>query len=266
MLEFAETSTVERGDPRSRQQSLDPLEVAKKQRAMRLGAPLVLVAQDDDTTRGQLAATLFEEGLRVVDTQTGAPVVVQAAAHNPDVIILDLGVSDVGETQVVTRLRELTTAPIMILADRAREVDRISALDAGANEFLNRRVGTRELLARLRVWMRHLRRAPGGSMTTVLEVGDLRVDFALSKSWVAGREVRLSPMEFKLFAMMMRNASRILTHEELLLRVWGSAYRSEPQYLRVYMRQLRQKFEVDAARPRYFLTERGIGYRLHAPS
>lgn len=266
MLDLAETSALECGVTRSRSQSLDPLEVAKKQRATRLGAPLVLVAHDHVETRAQLAATLFEQGLRVVDTRTGPSVVAQAAAHNPDVIILDLGVSDMGETEIITRLRELTAAPIMILADHAREVDRISALDAGANEYLTRRVGTRELLARLRVWMRHLRRAPGRSVTTVLEVGDLRVDFALSKAWVAGHEVRLSPMEFKLFAMMMRNASRILTHEELLLRVWGSAYRSEPQYLRVYMRQLRQKFEVDAARPRYFLTERGIGYRLHVPS
>jgi two-component system, OmpR family, KDP operon response regulator KdpE len=226
---------------------------------------LVLVAQDESPTLGQLTSALSDQGLRVMGTETAVrQVVAQAANHNPDVIILDVGISEGDATRVVTRLREFTTAIIMILANETRELDRIAALDAGANEFLTRPVELGEVLARLRVWMRNRWRTPGRAVTTVLDVGDLRVDFSLSRAWVAGREVRLSPLEYRLFAMMMRNADRILTHEEILLGVWGSAYRREPQYLRIYMRQLRQKFEVDPGRPRYFLTERAVGYRLQS--
>jgi two-component system KDP operon response regulator KdpE len=228
----------------------------------RLSAPLVLLAQSDRGARTQLSTTLFDQRLRVVDAETGSRALAQAAAHNPDAIILDYGLPDMGGLQITTALREWTTAPILIMADADREPEKIAVLDAGANEYLTNPIDVGELLARLRVWLRHLRRASGNSLSTVLNVGELRIDFSRLRAWAKDREVRLTPMQYKLFAMMMRSAGRILTHEQILLKVWGPAYTRETQYLRIYMRQLRQKFESNPAHPRYFITEPGIGYRL----
>jgi two-component system KDP operon response regulator KdpE len=225
-------------------------------------APLVLVAQDDRVARAQLQAALFDQNLRVVDAETATRALAQAAAHNPDLVILDFTLPDLNGLQMTAKLREWTTAPIFLLADPEVEPSRIPALDAGANEYLTKPVDTGELLARIRVWLRQMRQASTKSLSTILDVGDLRIDFGELRAWAAGREVRLTPMQYKLFAMMMRNPGRILTHEEMLQRVWGPAYVREIHYLRVHMLQLRQKFERNAAQPQYFMTEPGVGYRL----
>jgi two-component system KDP operon response regulator KdpE len=223
-------------------------------------APIVLVAEDHAQMRRYLCTTLLSAGFRVVEAQSGAQVIAQATSHSPDLILL--GLRDLDFARVMPQLREWTAAPVLILSTRDREGDKIVALDAGANDYLTKPFGTGELLARMRVWLRQTQRANGEPMGAVLEVGDLRIDFANRLCFVEGREVRLTPTEYKLFGMLMRNPGKVLTHEHILLKVWGPRYTRERQYLRVYMGHLRQKLERDPARPRYILTEAGVGYRL----
>jgi two-component system, OmpR family, KDP operon response regulator KdpE len=226
--------------------------------------PLILVVEDDRRMRAYLRATLSDQRFRIAEAETGAEALAQAAGHNPDFVVLDLGLPDMDGTEVTTKLREWTAVPILILSARGEEADKIAALDAGANDYLTKPFGTGELLARIRVWLRQSQRADADSPSSVLDVGDLRLDFAKRLAFVGGREVRLTATQYKLFGTLMRNAGKILTHEQILLTVWGPAYTKETQYLRVYMGQLRQKFEKDPARPRYLITEPGIGYRLLA--
>jgi two-component system KDP operon response regulator KdpE len=228
----------------------------------RTAMPLVLVVEDDVRMRRFLLATLSDQHFRLVDAETGSEALVQAAGHNPDLVLLDFALPDVDAVHVTTKLREWTAAPILILSAHDEEHDKVAALDAGANDFLTKPFGTGELLARIRVWLRQTQRANADSLNSVLEVGDLRVDFAKRLAFVEGREVRLTPTQYKLFGILMRNAGRVLTHEQILFAVWGPAYTKETQYLRVYMGKLRQKFEKTPARPRYFITEPGVGYRL----
>ena len=224
--------------------------------------PLVLLVEDDRRMRKYLRATLTDQRLRVIESETGSEALVQAAAHNPDLVVLDFSLPDSDGIQITTKLREWTAAPILILSARDGEDDKIVALAAGANDFLTKPFGTGELLARIRVWLRHTQRATTDSLSSVLDVGDLRIDFSKRLAFVAGSEVRLTPTQYRLFATMMRNAGKVLTHEQILFTVWGPAYTKETQYLRVYMGQLRQKFEENPARPRFFVTEPGVGYRL----
>jgi two-component system KDP operon response regulator KdpE len=226
--------------------------------------PLVLLVEDDRQMRKYLRGALADHGLRVVETETGGDALAQASSRNPDLVVLDLGLPDMDGIQVTTRLRQWTAAPILILSARDDELGKITALDAGANDYLTKPFATGELLARIRVWLRQTQRAPGDALSSTLDVGPLRIDFDKRLAFIGGREVRLTPTQYKLFATMMRNAGKVLTHEQILFAVWGPAYTREAQYLRVYMCQLRQKFEEDAARPRYFITEPSIGYRLRA--
>jgi two-component system KDP operon response regulator KdpE len=224
--------------------------------------PLVLIIEDDARMRRYLRAALAEQRLRVIEAETGAEALVQASGHNPDLILLDFKLPDMDGVQVTTKLREWTAAPILILSAHDEEPEKVAALDAGANDYLTKPFATGELLARIRVWLRHTQRVDTESMSSVLEVGELRIDFAKRLAFVRGREVRLTPTQYKLFGMLMRNAGKVLTHEQILFAVWGPAYTKETQYLRVYMGKLRQKFEPEPAHPRYFLTESGVGYRL----
>ena len=228
--------------------------------------PLVLLVEDDRRMRKYLRATLGDHRLRVVETETGAEALTQAAAHNPDLILMDYGLPDIDGVQVTAKLRTWTAAPILILSVRDEEHDKILALDAGANDFLTKPFSTGELLARIRVWLRHTQKASADALSSVLDVGPLRIDFARRLAFMGTREVRLTPTQYKLFATLMRNAGKVMTHEQILFAVWGPAYTRETQYLRVYMGHLRQKFEEDPARSRYFLTEPGVGYRLRNDS
>ena len=227
-------------------------------------SPLILVVEDDRQMRRYLRTTLTEQHLRVLETETGTEALAQASAHNPDLVLLDYGLPGVDGIQVTTKLRAWSAAPIVILSACGEEFEKIAALDAGANDYLTKPFGTAELLARIRVWLRHTQRAPGDSLSSVLDVGPLRIDFEKRLAYADGREVRLTPTQYKLFATMMRHAGKVLTHERILFTVWGPAYTRETQYLRVYMGQLRQKLEREPARPRHFVTEPGVGYRLRA--
>jgi two-component system KDP operon response regulator KdpE len=226
--------------------------------------PLVLVVDDDSRMRRFLRSTLADQRFRIVDAETGSQALVQAAGHNPDLVVLDFSLPDFDAVHVTTKLREWTAVPILVLSVHDAEREKIAVLDAGANDFLTKPFSTGELLARIRVWLRHMQRSDADSLESAIEVGDLRIDFEKRLVTVRGEEVRLTPMQYKLLGVMMRHAGKVLTHEQILFMVWGPAYTKETQYLRVYMGKLRQKLEQEPARPRYFITEPGIGYRLRS--
>jgi two-component system KDP operon response regulator KdpE len=223
--------------------------------------PLILVVEDEPQMLRFLRASLSAHGYRVVDASTGEDALKQAAAHNPDLVLLDLGLPDLDGLQVARRVREWASVPIIVLSARGQEQDKIDALDGGADDYLTKPFGTGELLARVRVAIRHAERV-GAAPESSIAVGDLRIDLARRRVEVDGNEVHLTPLEYKLFAVLMKHAGKVLTHRQLLADVWGPPYVEQAQYLRVYMAQLRHKLERDPARPRYLVTEPNIGYRL----
>jgi two-component system KDP operon response regulator KdpE len=223
--------------------------------------PLVLVVDDEPQVRRFLRATLPSQGYRVIEAETGNQGLVEASTRAPDLILLDLGLPDLDGVEVTRRLREWSKTPLIVLSARGEEGDKIQALDAGADDYLTKPFGIGELLARLRVALRHsARTAEGGE--PIFQVGDLKVDLATRRVFVRGGEVRLTRTEYNLLATLVKHAGKVMTHRQLLKEVWGPGAVGESHYLRVYMGQLRHKLEDEPARPRYLATEIGVGYRL----
>ncbi len=212
--------------------------------------------------RKYLKATLTDQCLRVVETETGIEGLAQASAHNPDLVVLDFTLPDIDGVQVTTRLRAWSAVPIVILSARDDEFDKVAALDAGANDYLTKPFATAELLATNSGLVAAYATSARGRADAYPRGREPMHRLRPTPRVRRGPRVRLTPTQYKLFATMMRNAGKVLTHEQILFSVWGPSYTHETQYLRVYMSQLRRKFEEDSARPRYFLTESGIGYRL----
>jgi two-component system KDP operon response regulator KdpE len=225
-------------------------------------APLVLLIEDEDPMRRFLRTSLAQHNYRLVEAKTGEDGVVQARTHNPDIVLLDLGLPDIDGLEVTKRLRGWTTIPIIVLSARGQEHDKVIALDAGADDYLTKPFGTGELLARIRVALRHHARVDKEHPATSLTIGDVHIDFERRLVLVRDAEVHLTPIEYKLAAVLMRNAGKVVTHRQLLHEVWGPTHTNETQYLRVYMSQLRHKLERDPARPTYLVNEPGVGYRL----
>jgi two-component system, OmpR family, KDP operon response regulator KdpE len=186
----------------------------------------------------------------------------QAQTHSPDVVLLDLGLPDGDGVEVTRKLRTWTQAPIVVISARGRETDKVEALDAGADDYLIKPFGVNELLARLRVALRHANRVASEAAEPVLQFGDIRLDMARRTVHRGDEAVHLTPAEYKLFTALARAAGKVVTYRQLLKDVWGPAYTSQTHYLRVYMAQLRHKLEVDHTRPRWLITEAGVGYRL----
>jgi len=226
------------------------------------GRPKVLVVDDEPQIRRYLRTTLGNEGFEVLEAVNAKECESLAASHRPDVILLDLGLPDMDGIDLARRLREWCDAPIIVISARGQEEDKIQALDAGADDYLTKPFGTGELLARIRVARRH--GAHGGVPTAppVFELGSWRVDQVLREVYVEGRRVHLTPNEYKLLTTFVKHAGKVLTHTQLLKEVWDDVPGAQPHYLRVYMAQLRQKMELDSARPKYLITEPGVGYRL----
>jgi two-component system, OmpR family, KDP operon response regulator KdpE len=224
--------------------------------------PLVLLIEDEPAMRRFLRAALVGHGYRLVEAETGAAGLTEAATRNPDVVLLDLGLPDMDGLEVTRRLREWARTPIIVISARGQEKDKVMALDAGADDYLTKPFGVGELLARMRVAERHAEAAAGAPEEPVFEVGGIRVDLAKREVFVEGALTRLTPTEYRLLTALIRHAGKVLTHRQLLKEAWGAAYQAETQYLRVYMGQLRHKLEPDPARPRYLVTEPGVGYRL----
>jgi two-component system KDP operon response regulator KdpE len=226
--------------------------------------PLLLIVEDDAQMRKFLRASLTSHGYRLVEAVNGGEGLTQAASYNPDLILLDLGLPDMDGLVVTQRLREWASAPIIVISARGQEDDKIHALDSGADDYLTKPFGTGELLARIRVALRHSARSRQGRSEPILTVGELSIDLDKRSVHVGDREVHLTPIEYKLLATLLKNAGKVLTHRQLLKEVWGPGYANNTQYLRVYMVQLRHKLEQDATRPRYLVTEPGVGYRLRS--
>jgi two-component system, OmpR family, KDP operon response regulator KdpE len=226
--------------------------------------PLVLVVEDEPQVMRFLRATLPDHGYRMVEAATGAEALVEASTRGPDLVLLDLGLPDLDGVEVTRRIREWSAVPILVVSARGQERDKVEALDAGADDYLTKPFGTEELLARMRVALRHATRVKGEGGDSVFEAGDLRVDLGARLVFLRGEEVRLTRTEYRLLSALVQNAGRVVTHRQLLREVWGPGSSSETHYLRVYMAQLRHKLEDDPAQPRYLLTETGVGYRLRA--
>jgi two-component system KDP operon response regulator KdpE len=224
--------------------------------------PLILVIEDEPQMRRFLRVSLANSGYQLIETENGEDGLSQAAARSPDLILLDLGLPDQDGVAVTARLREWSKAPIIVLSARGREEDKVTALDQGADDYLTKPFGMSELLARIRVALRHAATTEAGAAEFV--VGELKVDFSRRQVFVEGTEVHLTPIEYKLLALLVKNAGRVLTHRHLLRDVWGPNYVDHTHYLRVYMGQLRHKLESNPSRPVYLVTEPGVGYRIRA--
>lgn len=231
---------------------------------MTTAGPTVLLIEDEPEIRRFLRATLSEQGFRLYEATTGQEGLSQAEARNPDIILLDLGLPDIEGTEVIRRLRVWTPAPIIILSARDQEAMKVAALDLGADDYVTKPFGVHELLARMRASLRQMARASVEQSEPVFTTGDLRIDLGRRQVFVADKEVHLTATEYKLLTVLMRYAGKVVTHRQLLKEVWGPLHVEEGHYLRVYMRQLRNKLEANPADPQYLLTELGVGYRLRA--
>lgn len=222
--------------------------------------PLVLLVEDEPQMRRFLRAALTSHGYRLVEASTGSEGIAHATAHNPEVVLLDLGLPDIDGLEVTRRLREFTQVPIIVLSARGREEDKVAALDAGADDYVTKPFGMNELLARVRVALRHAEgRSPDDP---VLDLGSLTIDLARREVMRDGASVKLTPIEYRLLTVLARHAGKVLTQRQLLKEVWGPTHTEDTHYLRVYMAQLRRKVEVDPSNPQLLLTEPGVGYRL----
>ena len=224
--------------------------------------PKILVIEDEPPIRKFLRISLDSHGYNVIETGTAAAGIGHAIAEPPDAVILDLGLPDVDGLEVISRLREWSRVPIIVVSARGREADKVAALDAGADDYLTKPFGVGELLARLRVALRHSATSASPTPNAVFQVGDLRVDLGRREVAISGEMIHLTPTEYRLLIVLVTHAGKVVTHRQLLKEVWGPDSVYENQYLRVYMGQLRRKLERDATRPRYIKTEAGIGYRL----
>jgi len=224
--------------------------------------PVVVLIEDEPQIRRFLRATLTGQGYRLFEATTGADGLVEVGSRQPDVVIVDLGLPDVDGIDVIRRLREWTAVPIIVLSARGQERDKVTALDAGADDYVSKPFGASELLARIRVALRHTAGASHEADDAAFKVGELRMDLLHRQVFVGDREVRLTPIEYKLLATLVRHAGKVVTHQQLLREVWGPTHTDQSHYVRVYMAHLRHKLEAEPARPQYLLTEPGVGYRL----
>ncbi|MGE0554163.1 MAG: response regulator [Gemmatimonadales bacterium] len=223
--------------------------------------PLVLVVDDEQPMRRYLRAALQAAGYQIVEAATARECLAQTAGRNPELILLDLTLPDGDGLELTVELRTITRAPIVVISARGQERDKVAALDRGADDYLTKPFGTSELLARMRAALRH---AGKGASPEEGEfaAGPLRVDLERRQVFRSGEEVHLTPTEYRLLQVLVRNAGRVVTHRQLLQEVWGANRIGQTQYLRVYLAQLRHKHEADPARPRLLVTEPGVGYRL----
>jgi two-component system, OmpR family, KDP operon response regulator KdpE len=222
---------------------------------------LVLVVEDEAPIRRFLKTALEAQGFKLVEAASGTQAIALAASHNPDIILLDLGLPDIDGLEIIRRIREWSHTPIIVISARGKDTEKVAGLDAGADDYLAKPFSVEELSARMRVAIRHLTRALRKD-EPVFQTGDLRVDLAGRMVWMGGNEVHLTPIEFKLLAGLVRHCGKVVTQRQLLQEVWGPGSNEQAHYLRNYIHHLRHKLETDPARPVYLSTEPGVGYRL----
>jgi two-component system KDP operon response regulator KdpE len=224
--------------------------------------PLVLLVEDEAQMRKFVRISLVNNGFRVIEASSGEEGLALAAAHTPDLVVLDLGLPGLDGFEVTKRLREWTSVPIIVLSARGQEQDKVQALTDGADDYLTKPFGPAELVARLGVALRHASRGAQDMASSVVSSGDLRIDLGRRLVFVANVEIHLTPIEYRLLATLAKHGGMVLTQRQLLREVWGPGEGHQPQTLRVHMAQLRHKLERDPARPQHLVTEPGVGYRL----
>jgi two-component system KDP operon response regulator KdpE len=224
--------------------------------------PQILVIEDELSLRRFLAVTLAANAYQVVEAGTARKGLELLSERTPELILLDLGLPDGDGVELTQQIRGWSQVPIIVLSARGDESAKIRALDAGADDYLTKPFAVGELLARLRVALRHSARAGSGASDPVFTSGELRVDLLRHQVFRGGAEVHLTPIEYRILTVLLQSAGKVVTHKHLLTTVWGPRHAGEVHYLRVYMAQLRQKLEADANHPRLLLTEAGVGYRL----
>lgn len=220
----------------------------------------VLVVDDEPAIHRFMGPALAANGYEALRADTGGQALALAVNRSPDIIVLDLGLPDIDGKDVIRRLREWSDIPIVVLSARDREIEKIEALDLGADDFVNKPFGVGELMARLRAALRH--RAHPKSEVSILRIGEVTIDIPRHRVARGEDEIRLTPKEFDLLAFLARHAGKVVTHRQILREVWGPAHETDTQYLRVFVGQLRGKIEQDPANPTLILTEPGVGYRL----
>ena len=211
-----------------------------------------------------MTTTLEIHQYRYLTAETGEMALLAVTSHNPDVILLDLGLPDLDGMEIIRKVRTWSKVPIIVLSARSEDTDKIDALDAGADDYLTKPFSVEELLARLRVTLRRLQDSAdgAGASSTVFTNGALKIDYAAGCVYLNGQEIHLTPIEYKLLCLLARNIGKVLTHTYIMREVWGSALESDVASLRVFMATLRKKIEADPANPRYIQTHVGIGYRM----
>jgi two-component system KDP operon response regulator KdpE len=222
----------------------------------------ILLIDDEPQMRRFLRVTLSSQGYELVEAENGTDGLTQAATRNPDVVLLDLGLPDIDGLDVLASIREWSQVPVIVISAREQEQDKITALDIGADDYLTKPFSAGELLARIRVAMRHRAVQQGGLPEPIFMLETLKVDLTKRQVFVSDIEVHLTPIEYKLLSYLIKNAGKVVTHKQLLKEVWGPAYADQMHYVRIYMGMLRHKLEADPACPRYFINEPGVGYRL----
>jgi two-component system KDP operon response regulator KdpE len=221
----------------------------------------ILVVEDEPEIRRFLRSSLGAEGYRVVEAETGGRGAIDAGTHKPDLAIVDLGLPDLDGVEVIRKIRAWSPMPILVLSARAQERSKIEALDAGADDYVTKPFGVGELLARVRVALRHATQPAAGKE---LAFSDVRINFEKRIARKGNADIHLTPIEFRLLACLAKHLGMVVTHRQLLREVWGPSHVEHTHYLRIYMKQLREKLEADPVQPRHLLTETGVGYRLVA--
>lgn len=223
---------------------------------------LVLVVEDDAPVRNLITTTLKAHDYRYLTAENGENAILQVTSHNPDVILLDLGLPDMDGVEVIKRIRTWSNTPIIVISARSEDTDKIDALDAGADDYLTKPFSVEELLARLRVTQRHFALMKQEKENDTFENGDLKIDYAAGCAWLAGEELHLTPIEYKLLCILSRNMGKVLTHTYITQQIWGSSWENDVASLRVFMATLRRKLESGPEAKQYIQTHIGIGYRM----
>ncbi|NOT10370.1 MAG: response regulator [Methylococcaceae bacterium] len=224
--------------------------------------PVIVVIEDDPAIRLFLRTGLGAHGFKVFEADRGKQGIIEAGIRKPDIVILDLGLPDMDGVDVIKTIRGWSVMPIIILSARSTEQYKVDALDAGADDYLTKPFSLGELLARIRVALRHSVGSPAQEQSGIFTTGSLKIDLLKRQVVVGDSEVHLTPIQYRLLSVLIKNAGKVLTHQYILKEVWGPSYRDNSHYLRIYMSQLRQKLETDPTQPQYLLTESGVGYRL----
>ncbi len=229
---------------------------------MSQNAVVILIIEDDPKMRRFLRTLLESNDYQALEAETGEEGIQRAAEHNPDLILLDVRLPDIRGEEVLRRLREWTHTPVVVVSGLDSEDSKVKALDAGADDYLTKPFGAQELLARIRVGLRHAEQVAPDDENAVFTNGELRVDRVARRVFVGDDEIDLTPTEYRLLLTLIKNVGRVLTHRQILEEVWGPDCVGRDHYVRVYMAHLRRKLEDDPAQPRYIVTETGVGYRL----